>query len=136
MSQNTYKPLPIDKNGNEFQLSPPNFVALKQYTSENGTVSSVITVTDNTTILEVATGGVSAVVKFIASGDTTASVIGIAGSTANYDVAIPANTVRKLAIPQETQGVSSIVGLNKQAGLYNRFAWKTNGIGSIMGVEY
>lgn len=100
-----------------------------------GQTSSVITVNDNTTDLEVAAVGSTGYVKWISRGDNIASVISTSG-TANFDVVIPAGTVRRLVIPRETAGVGSIVGANIQNGLYNRVAWKTDGVGSILATQY
>jgi hypothetical protein len=132
-----YQPLGIGKNGIAFQSdASPVGPAKKQYVSENGTASSVITFTDNTTVVEVAAVDAPVFIRWIPTTDTQASVIGVAGSTANYDDVIPKNTTRIFPIPAETQGTASIVGANKQNGLYNRIAWKTGGIGSILAVEF
>lgn len=130
-----YKPIPVDKNGSPWQNTPPLSVALQTFSSENATVSSVLNFTDQTTALEVMTGAAGGALKWITAGNTNPSVVTAAG-TSNYDVLMPPNSVRKLAIPQETQGVNSIVGQGVQAGLYRKVAWKTFGIGSIMSAEY
>lgn len=127
--------IPNDVAGNDVQGAAMLIPAIVSMTSENATVSSVITVNDNTTDLEVAAVGVTGFVKWIARSDTTASVISAAG-TANYDVVIPAGTVRRLVIPRESGGVSSIVGANIANGLYNRYAIKSAGIGSILSTQY
>lgn len=109
--------------------------------SENATASSVITMTHDTTALEITTVGVPAFLKWIRTTDTTASVIS-AAATANFDIAIPANWNRPLVVPIEstpTQGQSntaSMVGINRANGLYQRYAIKTAGIGSVIAVEY
>lgn len=135
MSTNYAKRQPLDGNGNVYTNSPPPFTAFQRFSEENASVSSVVTLTDNTTVVEVAAVGQAAVVKWIAASDTIASVISAEG-TANYDVIIPSGMLRRLVVPQETAGTSSIVGLNKQAGLYNRIAYKTVGIGSVLTAEY
>lgn len=136
MSQNYAKDLPKDKNSFLIPDSPPPYVANEQYTFENGSVSSVITLTDATTLLQVMAVGTPAVVRWVASTDTQGSVISGPGSTANYDAIIPVGMVRNLAVPIERIGTSSIVGAGVQAGTYRRVAWKNTGIGSIMAVEY
>ncbi len=128
-------PLANDINGNDIQNAAIPQPAIVTTTSENATASSVITLNDNTTDLEVAAVAVTGFVKWITRSDTTASVIAAAG-TANYDVVIPAGTVRRLVVPRETQGTSSIVGANIANGLYNRVAYKTAGIGSILATQY
>lgn len=137
MSAIPYKTLGVDKQGTPFTSdASPIGPAQKQYLSENGTASSVITFTDNTTVVGVTAVGSPVFVKWIGRTNTNPSVIVAAGATANFDDVIPANTTRIFPIPIEQQGVSSIVGANIQHGLYNRIAWKTNGNGSIIGVEF
>lgn len=123
MSQNVAKALPRDQGGEAMQEYPAPALALEQYIGAP-TVSSVVSFTDNTTALEVGAGtGGGILMKWIASTDTIGSVIVAAGAGSNYDHFIPANTVRRFVIPQETQGVSSVVGRGVQAGLYRRVAW-------------
>lgn len=128
---NVTKPLAIDRNGAPIQNGSPDGVALVARYSDNGAVSSVITMNDNTTLLEVSATGTPAIVRWVPSTDTAASVI-----STNYDVIVPPNTLRKLPVPHETTGTSSIVGLGVQAGLYRRYAWKNIGAGSVMSNEY
>lgn len=128
-------PIPNDTVGNDIQGAAIPQPAITANVYENASASSVITVNDNTTDLEVSAVGSTGFVKWIGRGDTTASVINAAG-TANYDVIIPAGTVRRLVIPRETLGTSSIVGANIQNGLYNRVAYKTSGVGSILANQY
>lgn len=128
--------IPNDVAGNDIQGAAMLIPALVSTVSENATASSVITLGDNTTDLEIAAVGSTGFVKWIGRGDTTASVISSVGGQANYDVVIPAGTVRRLVIPRETIGTSSIVGANIANGLYNRVAYKTGGIGSILATQY
>lgn len=127
--------IPNDQSGNDIQGAAMLVPAIVRTTYESATASSVVTVNDNTTDLEVAAVGATGFVKWITRGDTTASVISDA-ATANYDVVIPAGTVRRLVIPRETAGTSSLVGANIANGLYNRVAWKTSGAGSILATQY
>lgn len=136
MSLNYASPLPHDRGGESMQEFPPAQLALGVFASDNATASSVITLTDNTTSIEVHAIGGAAVVKWIATTNTSASVISIAGGTANYDVVVPSNYFRRLVVPIEGIGTSSIVGLNKQAGLYNRVAYKSVGATSILTALY
>lgn len=129
--------IPNDVTGNPIQGAGMLVPALISIVSENATASSVITVNDNTTDLEIAAIGSTGFVKWITRSDTTASVISSVGGQANFDVVIPAGTVRRLVIPRETGGAgSSVVGANVQNGLYNRVAYKTGGIGSILATQY
>jgi len=114
---------------------PPAFLSLQDNYSENNVVSSVITFNDNTSVIEVAAIGGPAAIKWIATGNTNPSVI-TAVATIDLDHVVPTNTVRKFVIPIETQGSASVVGINKQAGLYNRMAVKTFGIASVITSQY
>ena len=139
MARNYAKGQPVGDNQVPMFLAPPEVKAIEQYTSENATASSVITLTENTTAIEIAAGAATAFMAWIPTTDTTASVIAIAGATANYDHVIPANTVRRFVVPQEStpnQGTSSMVGDNRAYGLYRRVAYKSAGIGSVMATEY
>lgn len=128
--------VPNDTVGNDIQGAAIPVPAITAIVSENAAVSSVITVNDNCTDLEVAAVGSTGFVKWITRGSTNPSVF-VAAATANYDVVIPAGTVRRLVIPRETGGAgASIVGANIQNGLYNRFAYMTSGIGSILSTQY
>ena len=135
---NPYPALPVDKNGNALQNYPAAKVALQRFTSENATVSSVISVTHNTTAIEVAAVGGAVAIKWIPTTDTEASIITIAGATSNYDHAVVTGEVRRFVIPIESQGTGnqSVVGVNRQNGLYRRIAYKSVGIASVMLTEY
>lgn len=131
-----YKPLPNDARGIEMQEFAAPYKAIATLASENATASSVITLNDNTTTIEVGATGAAAVIKWIATSDTAASVISAAG-TADYDNIIPANMVRRFAVPIESfVKQSSIVGLNKQYGLYNRVAVKSVGTASVVTIQF
>lgn len=129
------KPIANDKNGNALDSQPIPLKAITTVVSENATVSSVITLNDNTTDLEIGAVGAPAFIRWIGRGDTQGSVISAAG-TANYDNMIPSGAVRKFVIPVETIGTSSIVGANIANGLYNRIAYKSGGIGSVLSAQY
>lgn len=124
-------------------LSIAPLKAIARYTSENATVSSVITLTENTTVVEVTAQGVPAVIRWIATSDTEASVIGIAGGTSNYDHVVPVNSARRFVVPIESQAnvatgatITSMVGANREFGLFRRVAWKSQGIGSVLMTEH
>ena len=131
------KGLPVDKDGNSLQTLPAPALALAQYANENGTASSVITVTQDTTALEIATQGTAAAMRWVATTDTQASVVAVAGG--NFDHIIPPNSYRRFVIPIESNpatGYSSQMGANRLNGLYRRFAWKTQGIASVFASEF
>ena len=143
---NPYKNLPHDKQNNVMQEFPAPFLAKARYTSENGVASSVISVSHDTTSLEITANGGAAIMRWVPTSETAgvgaaASVIGIAGTTSNYDHVIPANTMRRFAIPIETtfQAPSSMVGANRQNGLYHRVAIKSAtllGLSSVLVSEF
>ena len=143
-AQNYARGVPMGNNQVPFQGNgtPPAIKAIAQYLSENGTASSVITLTQNTTGVEIAaqTAPVAMRWVFVADAATAAtSVIAIAGATANFDHIIPANTYRRFVVPIEVnnpQGYGSQVGANIENGLFRRLAYKTQGIASVAVAEY
>lgn len=136
MSVNYAKKLPRDGGNDVMQEYPAPILALTRYNRDNSSASSVMTMNDNTTVLEVTTNGGPAALKWISSTDTTASVIS-AGTTANYDHVIATANTRRFVVPVERQGTSSIVGLNKQNGLYNRYALISTGpVSSVFAAEF
>lgn len=109
------------------------------YNYENAGASSVITLTPDTTVLEIAAIGASptgGVMRWVRTTDTQASVISAVGG--NFAHVIPNNQVRKFAVPIEGmyQAPSSMVGANIQNGLYRRVAIKSFGTASILVTEY
>lgn len=121
--------------------TPPAIKAIATTASENATVSSVITLSANTTAIEIGTSGAQAVMRWVFVGDGTGpatSVIATAGS-ANFDHTIPSNGFRRFVVPIEVnnpQGYGSMVGANIQNGLFRRLAYKTAGIASVLVTEY
>lgn len=132
----------IDKAGTPYHTTniPPAASAITRYVNENGTASSFIGVTEDTTAIELYAGGVPAIMRWVASTDTQGSVVGIAGATANFDHVIPSNGVRRFIVPIDNTlplpSQSSLQGANRANQLYRRFAWKTQGIGSVLGSEF
>ena len=135
---NNYAPkLPYDKTGEPLQGYPSPKLALSRYASENSTNSSVISVTHDTTALEITAIGNAAVMRWVTTGDTQASVISIAGATANFDHVIPNGTVRRFVIPIESETqTGSVQGINREIGLYQRVAIKSIGIASVLLSEF
>lgn len=138
---NYAKSLPRDRAGEPMQEYPAPFKALATYGGENSSASSVITLTDNTTAIEVEANGGACVVRWIPASETAAvtpfaSVIS-ANGTANFDHVVPTGTYRRFVVPQELGQVqTSIVGANVQNGLYKRVAIKSIGIASVLTTEY
>lgn len=138
-SQNYARGVPMGNNQIEFQNCPPAVKAVARYVGENATASSVITLSANTTAIEIGTGGALAVMRWVSVGDTQASVVAVAGTTSNYDHEIPANSFRRFVVPIEVnnpQGYGSMVGANIENGLFRRVAVKTSGISSVLVSEY
>src|SRR3990167_9424816 len=131
---NPYPVLPHDKGNNVMQEFPAATSVLAMYASENSSTSSVISVTHDTTTIEVAAVGGPAVVRWITTGNTEASVISIAGSTANFDHVIGTGTVRRFVLPIESVGsyAASVQGANRAEGLYQRVAIKSIGVASVL----
>ncbi len=131
--------LPFDRNGTPMQHFAVPKPALATSAADNLSTSSLITLTPNTTTVEVGASGAGAVIKwFGATASLTApygSVINAAG-TANFDNFVAANTVRRFVVPQSVIGVSSIVGANPQNGLYPAMAVKSTGVGSVLTTQY
>lgn len=135
MAVNYSKRAAADSNGAPLFEAPLPLKAIVTTASDNAVASSVITLNDNTTNLEISAVGSPAFVRWVARTDTAGSVISAAG-TANFDNVVPAGTVRKFLVPIETIGTSSIVGANIANGLYNRVAYKTAAAGSILTTQY
>lgn len=142
MALNYAKGLPHDENGLDMQEYPAPYKALARYSSNNATASSVLTLNDSTTVVEVSAVGQSVAVRWIPSSETAAvspfaSVITTAGATANFDHIVAKDTFRRFVVPQETAGVSSIVGRGVQAGTYRRVAIvSAAAVSSIMASEF
>jgi len=118
---------PIAQNGEMMQEIPDPKPALARYGASTQ-ASSVITLTDDTTMIDIAVvgpQGTGLAVKWIPTTDTQASVVA-SGATANFDYAIPSPWRQRLAVPVEKTGASgssSMVGVNLSKGLYKRFAY-------------
>lgn len=140
MATNPYPKLPRDVGQEPMQEYPAATSVLAMYASENVSVSSVINVTHDTTIIEIAAVGGPAVMRWVSSVvafGAASSVISAAG-TANFNHVIPAATVRRFAIPIERfdTNPASVQGANRMNGLYNRVAIKSIGIASVLLTEY
>jgi hypothetical protein len=126
MALNYTKPLATDTQGNDLQDFGIPFKAIARYATNNPTASSVITLNDNTTSVDVYAAGQSVAIRWVPATETAsvspfASVI-TGGTTPNFDYVVPQNYYRRFVVPIETQGVNSIVGLGVQAGTYRRLA--------------
>lgn len=132
-----YPSLPRDKGNSEMQEYPAAIKAKATFAKDNGSVSSVISFTDDTSALEISAVGGAAVMRWVATTDTAGSVLSTAAG-ANFDHVISANTTRRFAVPKESvgTGAQSVVGINREFGLYQRAAFKSVGIASVLTNEY
>lgn len=137
------KQLATDRSRTPLQEFPAPYKALARYDDEDASVSSVMSLTHDTTVVEVAAVGGPAVIRWVPTSETAgvspfASVISIAGATANFDHVVASGTIRRFVVPKETSNVQagSAVGVNRQEGLYQRIAVKGLGISSVMTTEY
>lgn len=120
MSMNYGKELPKDKRDGQYDGAPPSTPSLQ---SQSGVpiVSSVITLTNNTTVMEI-----SAISGTAGSGGLilkwgTSSVTGT-----NFDSFVQAGLTRIFVVPVSVMGMSaSVQGANPANGLYNAVAIKT-----------
>lgn len=139
MSKNYAVPLPTDGLMNTMQNYPAPLVAKAQYTRENASASSVVSLNANTTTIEIAAFGNGAAMKWITTGDTQASVF---SSTigANYDHILVTGEKYRFVVPIETYPTASVLatqaGANLRNGLYQRVAFKSFGAGSVMLSEF
>lgn len=142
MGINYAKQLANDVNGNPLQQVAVPFKPNARYSTNNATVSSVITLADNSTDIEIAAVGAAVALRWVPATETAAvspfaSVITTSGATSNFDFIVGKDTVRRFVSPQEGAGVSSIVGRGVQAGTYRRVAvMSATTVSSVMVTEY
>ena len=140
---NYAKGLPIGVNGVEFQNCPPAYPALATYQRENAATSSVISLTPNTTAIEIAAqGGQGLAIRWVPLTETAAvapraSVVA-SGLGANFDHIVPSGTVRRFVVPKETMGQVAGGQIGSVNGLYQRLAWINAGptASSILASEF
>ena len=127
--------LPRDRTGEAMQQYPSPRLALTTIANDNNTVSSVITLNDQTSALEIGAVGAPAVMRWLAVGVANTSVVSAAG-TANFDHVIPSATYRRFVVPRETAAIASVAGINIAEGLYQRVAVRSIGIASVLTTQY
>lgn len=143
---NYAKGMAVGNNNIPFFNSPPPVKAIRQTFSENATVSSVITLSESTTAVEITAGGAPVAIRWVSVADASTaatSVITTAGSGtgSNYDHVTASNSRVRFVIPIDTgptgvAGNASAVGANIENGLFRRLAYKTQGISSVFIAEY
>lgn len=130
--------LPADKAGNPIQNAPATSSVVARYNSENAIASSVISLTHDTTQIEIATLGTGAAMRWVRTADTEASLVTAVAGT-NFNHIIPPNSVRIFVVPKERAGSSgaSVQGVNRGEGLFQRVAIKTTAAAaSVFLAEY
>jgi len=131
--------VPIGNNGAPMTSQVAPIPAVNRYSSENASASSVISLTSITSAIEIAAVGGPAVVRWIKTSDTQASVVS-AASGANFDHVIPTGTFRRFVVPIEvnptTNNATGSLGTNPANGLYQRVAYKSIGTASVLATEY
>lgn len=125
--------VPMGNNNVPFQGNgtPPAVAAINTTIRDTTpTTSSIRTLTQDTTAIEVAATGGPVYIKWLSRAVTDSSVAGTSilatGAGANFDHVIPASTYRRFVVPISTnnpQGYSSQVGANVENGLYPNVAF-------------
>jgi hypothetical protein len=135
--------VPMGNNQGYMVNSPAPIKAVEQYYSDNGSASSVITLTDNTTAVEISASGAPVVIRWVYATDGTganSSVIATPIASANFDHVVASGTVRRFVVPIEVQnnaeGSGSVVGQRVANGLFARLAYKSQGVASVYVTEY
>lgn len=120
---NIASPQPTDRYGKQVGTEQAGAVPAIKTNVSGALLSSMISLDPRATVLEVSTGNGPAGIKWwgsvIGSDNIHPSM-----TAANFDNAIPANTVRRFVIPQSVIGIASsgsiIGGLGAQNGLYTQ----------------
>lgn len=101
-------------------------------------LSSVFTLNNKTTSIEVAAPNAAVAIKWIAVGAAQTSVISSFAGAVNFDHIIPAGSYRRFVVPRETQGIAGPALPNSVHGLYQRLAAvpTTAAVSSVLVTEY
>lgn len=126
------KQLPKSQNEMQYDAAPPAFVS-NQSQSGNPAVSSVITLSDKTTVIEL---------MAIGGNNGNAGIIGKWGvgsvSGTSFDIQVNSGQTRMFVVPQSVFGNASIAGANVANGLYPALSVKyaTPQACSVLSIEY
>ncbi len=128
--------VPFQGNG-----TPPAVAAIATTIKDTtATVSSIRTLTQDTTAIEIAATGGPVYMKWLKQSVVDSSVAGtsvLATGAANFDHVIPSNTYRRFVVPIATnnpQGYSSMVGANIENGLFPAVAIIGGTGASVIGI--
>lgn len=137
MALNYATAIPTDERGNVMQEFPSPVPALAT-TAAVTALSSVFTLNNNTTSIEVAAPNSAVVIRWIPVGAANTSVVSSYAAAVNFDHVIPAGTYRRFVVPRETQGIAGPALANSVHGLYQRLAAvpTTAAVSSVLVTEY
>lgn len=115
-------PQPIDQRNNQVQPEQASPVPALSTTVSGTLLSSVLTLDDRATVIEVVTVNSGAAgIKWLGSVVASPSV-----TTTNFDNAVPGNWIRRFVIPQSVAGITNIGsvvgGQGAKNGLYKQVA--------------
>jgi hypothetical protein len=120
---------PVGNNEVPIYGSPAAVAAIATTIKDTApTASSIRTLTENTTAIEVGATGGPVYIKWLTQAVVDSSVAGtsvIATGAANFDHMIPAASVRRFVVPIVTNkaaGYGSFMGANVENGLYPNVA--------------
>ena len=137
MALNYASALPVDERGATMQGYPP--AAIAQATTVAVTnISSIITLNNNSTDIEILAPNTAVAIKWIGVNAAQTSVIASSLGTSNFDNTIPAASYRRFVIPRETQGIAGPALAGSVHGLYQRLAVVpiNGGVASILVTEF
>lgn len=117
-------PQPVDRYGNQVESEQSSSAPAIRSDVSGALVSSIIALDGRATVLEVVAGNGAVAIKWFGS------VIGAnpnpSITTTSFDNAVPANWIRRFAIPQSVAGVATagsvVGGFGAQNGLYTQVA--------------
>lgn len=123
--------LPLEKNNYPISTVP----AFTSYQSKGGNpvTSSVLTLSPNTTVIDVMAIGTATGAGGVIGKWGTASV-----TSSNFDIQVNAGQNRTFAVPQSVFGapLASVAGANAANGLYNSISFLSVGVSSVYTAEY
>ena len=97
----------------------------------NASESSVTSLTDDTSAIEVSAITTSATIRWAINQATSVT-------TANFDNVVPLNSTRLFVVPKRTIGLGagSVAGVNSGEGLFSAVATISVGVGSVFLAQY
>lgn len=141
--QNYAKGKPVGDNMVPFFDSPPAVKSLGAVYRDNAVASSILILTHNTTAIEVAADGHMAHILWLSQSTVDSSVAGTSVLTAvagSFDNTVPDGEVRRFIVPVNAvataEGYGSILGDNRENGLFTHVAIKSGGNASVATTQY